>query len=102
MRHSIWGLKDLATVSRAGDNGVKRASDNGIHENVSFCVFQSSVMESINALRQDVEWLHLEIRHIKTVNASTQLAVSRNLADPGNVLVTRFGCSREDSQRKAH
>ena len=59
-------------------------------------------MESINALRQDVEGLRLEIRHIKTVNASTQLALSRNLADPGDVLFTKFSCSREDSERKAH
>ena len=66
------GLKDLATVSRAGDNGVTRAGDNEIHENVSFCVFQSSVMESINTLRQDVEVLLLEIRHIKTANVLTQ------------------------------
>ena len=40
---------------------------------MSFCVFQSSDVESINALRQDVEGLHSEIWHIKTVNASTQL-----------------------------
>ena len=59
-------------------------------------------MESINALRQNVEWLCSKIRHIKTVNASTQLAASRNLADPGDVLVTRFSCSREDNERKVH
>ena len=56
------GLEDLATVSRASDNGVTRGGDNGIHGNVSFCVFQSSDVESINALRQDVGGLHSEIR----------------------------------------
>ena len=59
------GLMVLATVSRAADNGI--------NENVSFCVFQSSVVESINALRLDVEGLCSEIRHMKTANASTQL-----------------------------
>ena len=69
----LTGLKDLITVSRAGDNGVTTAGDDGINENVSFRFFQSTVAESINVLRQDVEGLRLDIRHIKTVNTSTQL-----------------------------
>ena len=69
----MTGLKDFIAVSRAGDNGVTTAGDDGINKNVSFRVFQSSVVESINALRQDVEGLRSEIRHIKTVVASTQL-----------------------------
>ena len=67
------GLKDFIAVSRAGENGVTTAGNDEINKNVSFRVFQSSVMENINALRQDVEVLCSEIMHIKTVDASTQL-----------------------------